>query len=112
MLRRERLAVALQRGTEKDACELAYVPGPAVADQDREGVIADRKRPQSSLFGKTIEEVACEGGDVAAPVTERRQRDGRGGDALRKPPVEVVRQQMAAGGDHSHIDRVAPVETD
>src|SRR6476469_9744555 len=40
----ERVAVALQRRAEQHAGKLANVAGPAVAHEDREGVIADRER--------------------------------------------------------------------
>ena len=106
------LLVALQRGAEQHAGELADVARPAVAHQHRERVVADRQRLEAGLLGEAGEQVPRERRDVAAAVAQRRQDDGGRADPLGKPGVEVVGQRAAAGRDHADVDRIAAVEAD
>ena len=107
------LSVALQRGAEQHAGELADVARPAVAHQHRERVIADRQRLHArSARRSAVEQVAGERGNVAAAVAQRRQGDRRRADPLGKAGMEIVGQRPAAGGDDPDVDRMAAVEAD
>src|SRR5690349_8107561 len=108
----ERLAVALQRSAEEHACELADVARPAVADEDRQRIVADGERPQPGLLRQAIEEMARQRRDVAAALAKRGQCHARGADPLREARMKVLRQRMAAGGDDAHVDGLASVQAD
>ena len=108
----QRLAVALQRGTEEHARQLAHVARPAIADENRQCVIADRQGPEASLVGQAIEEMSGKSRDVAAAVAQRRQHHRRRADPLGEARMEIVRQRMAARRNDADIDRLAAIETD
>ena len=91
----QRRSVRMQRGAEQHAGELANIARPAVAHQHGKRVIADRQRAHPRLLGEAGEEMAGEGGDVAAALAQGGDGDGGRGDPFGQSGIEIGRERAA-----------------
>src|SRR5215208_7148468 len=112
MLGGQRIAVAMEPGTEQHASKLANVAGPAVAHQDRECVVADGQGTHARMLRKAHEQVPDERGNVAASFPEGRQGDSGCADPFRECRIEAFWKLPAACPNDPYVDRIAAVEPD
>ena len=92
----QRVAVAVERGAEQHAGELADVAGPAVRISTASASLPIDRARCRALLGEAGEAGGGRARDVAAAVAKRRQLDHRDRDPLgRGRLVEALRQRPA-----------------
>ncbi len=97
--------------------ELPHVAVPGVGEQQLHSRRLEPGHVHAELFGELVDEIASQGRDILAPLTQRRQMDAHNVDPIVEVGSEVVLSDLLLevarrGRDDPHVDLARRAVTD